>query len=145
MIKHLLISCAIVLMAQPALAETVVAARTIRAQTVLTAGDLSTIEEDLPGTLSSIEEAIGQEARVMLYSGRPVSINDIGPAAIIERNQIVPLIYSHGGLRIAADGRALDRASVGDVVRVMNLSSKTTVSGVVAADGTIHVGGLATH
>ena len=29
---------------------------------------------------------------------------------------------------------------VGDVIRVMNLSSRTTVSGRIAADGSVHVG-----
>jgi flagellar basal body P-ring formation protein FlgA len=39
-----------------------------------------------------------------------------------------------------ADGRALGRAGIGDVVRVMNLGSRQTVSGLVLADGSIVVG-----
>ncbi|WP_321367628.1 flagellar basal body P-ring formation chaperone FlgA [uncultured Celeribacter sp.] len=132
-------------LAIPASAETVVAARTIRAQTILSASDLAMIEGNVPGAIATIDEAVGLEARVMLYTGRPISQADIGPAAIIDRNQIVSLVYNQGGLTISADGRAMSRASVGDVVRVMNLSSRTTVSGVVAPDGSIHVGGIAAH
>lgn len=145
MIKAILISLTLGLMAQSALADTVVATRTIRAKTVLSPSDLKTIAGDVPGAIAAIEDAVGLEARVVLYSGRPISLNDIGPAAVVERNQIVSLIYSQGGLVISADGRALGRAGIGDMVRVMNLGSRTTVSGVVAPDGTIHVGGLAAH
>ncbi len=48
--------------------------------------------------------------------------------------------YVNGPLRIVTDGRALDRAAAGEMVRVMNLASKQTVTGVVAADGSIEVG-----
>ncbi len=144
MTKHLFMIVALWL-AYPAGADTVVATRTIRAQTLLTAADLAVVEGKHPGAITTIDDAIGLEARVMLYTGRPISRSDIAPAAIIARNQIVPLVYSQGGLSITAEGRALDRAAVGDFVRVMNLSSRTTVSGVVAPDGSIHVGGTPSH
>ena len=48
--------------------------------------------------------------------------------------------YASGPLRIVTDGRALDRAAAGELVRVMNLASKQTVTGMVAADGSIEVG-----
>lgn len=123
----------------PVAAETVVAARTIRAQTILTPEDLALIETDIPGMVRALSGAIGQEARVALYSGRPIGPADIGPAAIIERNQIVPLIYEHGGLVISAEGRALDRAGAGEMVRVINTTSRKTVFGHVAVDGSVHI------
>ena len=48
--------------------------------------------------------------------------------------------YMRGPLRIVTEGRALDRAAVGQPVRVMNLASRQTVSGTVAEDGSIEVG-----
>lgn len=144
MMKPLFITV-VVLAGLPAAADTVVAARTIRAQSILTVEDVTVIDGDRPGTFVTIDEVVGLEARVMLYSGRPISTADIGPAAIVERNQIVSLVYNNGGLTITADARALGRAGPGDMLRVMNLSSKTTVSGVVAPDGSVHVGGLSSH
>jgi flagella basal body P-ring formation protein FlgA len=67
-------------------------------------------------------------------------LGQIGPPALVERNSIVRMNYSRGPLRIVTDGRALDRAAVGETVRVMNLSSKQTVTGTVAPDGSIEVG-----
>lgn len=122
-------------------AETVVAARTIRSQAILTPADLTIIAKTIPGTLETAEQAVGLETRVVLYAGRPIRPGDVGPPAIIERNQIVTLLYRRGGLSIAAEARALGRAGVGDMLRVMNLASRTTVSGTVRADGTVTVGG----
>jgi flagella basal body P-ring formation protein FlgA len=81
--------------------------------------------------------AIGQEAQVTLYAGRPIRAEDIGPPAIIERNQIVPLAYGSGGLSILTEGRAMARGGAGDVIRVMNLESRTTVTGQIQPDGTV--------
>lgn len=137
-----LITAFLSLLPSVAVADTIVAARTIRAQTILSPSDLSMVQGDVPGALISPDEAIGLEARVVLYSGRPIMAGDVGPAAIIERNQIVKLVYSTGTLSISADARALGRAGPGDVLRVMNLTSKSTVSGIVAPDGSVYVGGL---
>jgi flagella basal body P-ring formation protein FlgA len=59
---------------------------------------------------------------------------------VVERNQIVPISFLSGGLAIKAEGRALARGGVGDVIRVMNLQSRTTVSGQIAPDGQVLVG-----
>ncbi|MBL3568959.1 flagella basal body P-ring formation protein FlgA [Rhodovulum sulfidophilum] len=124
----------------PAGADILVATRSVRGQTILGPGDVAVIEGDVVGTLIAPEEAIGQEARVNLYAGRPIRVTDVGPPAIIERNQIVTLRFRSGGLVIAADARALDRAGVGDALRVMNLASRNTVTGFVAPDGSVVVG-----
>lgn len=141
--KHLLlISLAAACVAAQASADAVVATRTIRAQTVLSTEDLAVISDTIPGALVSMTDAIGLETRTTLYAGRPVRPADIGPAAMIERNQIVQLEFISQGLRISAEARALGRAGVGDMVKVMNLSSKSTVSGVVTDRGTVRVGSL---
>lgn len=137
-----LIAAILTLASNAALAETIVATRTIRAQTLLAPSDLQAVQGDVPGALITIDEAVGLEARVVLYSGRPIMAGDVGPAAIIERNQIVKLIYAVGTLSISADARALARAGPGDMLRVMNLTSKSTVSGIVAPNGSVYVSGL---
>lgn len=123
----------------PAAAQTVLAARTVRSQTILTPGDLKLSEIQVPGAFSSLDEILGQEARVVLYAGRPIRIEDVGPPAIIERNQLVTLLYSRNGLTIATEARALSRAGVGDRIKVMNLASRSTITGTVRADGIISV------
>lgn len=122
------------------LSDTLVAATTIRAQTVLGPDHIARVDETVPGGLSDPEAVIGQEARVVLYAGRPIRAVDLGPPALVDRNQIVPLVYRSGALAIVTEGRALDRAAVGERVRVLNLSSRNTVVGALDAQGRVLVG-----
>ena len=125
----------------PAAADTLVATRTIRPATPIGPADVALVAEVHPGALSDPADVLGMEARVALYPGRPIRPGDVGPAAVVERNGIVPLVFRRGGLTILAEGRALGRGAPGETVRVMNLSSRSTVSGVIGADGSVHVAG----
>lgn len=140
--KHsaLILFLAVSIQGQALNAETLVASRTLRAQTVLTYQDLALVPGTTPGALFSPDQAEGLEAKVTLYAGRPIRAGDLAPPALIERNQIVTLFYHNQGLRIATEARALGRAAEGDVLRVMNLSSRSTVSGTVDRHGRVVVG-----
>lgn len=120
--------------------ESVVAAGTIRSQQIIRAADVMLIEDEIAGALRQVESAIGLEARVNIYAGRPVRPGDLGPPAMVDRNEIVTLRYQAGGLLIVTEGRALDRAATGERVRVQNLSSRTAVTGRVIGPGLIDVG-----
>lgn len=99
------------LAAPPALAETLIAARTIRPQEVLLDTDVVVTAANVPGALTRPAEAVGMEARVAIYAGRPIRPGDLGPPAIVERNALVTLRYAANGLSIAAEGRALAAAA----------------------------------
>ena len=120
-------------------AETVVASRNIRAKTKLQQADLAMLNETIPGAISSASDALGLETRVTLYEGRPIRSSDLREPAIIERNQIVPLLFSKGVLAIGTEGRSLERASAGDTIRIMNLSSRSVVFGTVDENGRVFV------
>ncbi|KIC18311.1 MULTISPECIES: flagellar basal body P-ring formation chaperone FlgA [unclassified Leisingera] len=123
----------------PAWAEYLVPLRTIRAKAIVNAEDLALKKGEILGALSDPSDVIGMEARVALYAGRPMRPGDIGPPAIVERNDLVTLIFRQGGLTIAAEGRALGRGAAGEALRVMNLSSRTTVTGRITNDGSVEV------
>jgi flagellar basal body P-ring formation protein FlgA len=123
-----------------AAAESVIALRTIQAQSVVSEADLDHVDAVIPGAISDVALVIGQEARVTIYAGRPIRATDFGAPTLVDRNQIVPLIYAAGGLQIITEGRALGRGGAGDVIRVMNIASRSTVSGVVTDTGTVRVG-----
>lgn len=134
-----LVATLLVLSANTVLADILVPLRTIRAREVISAADLAVKTADVPGALSDPALLVGQEARIALYPGRPVRPGDVGPPAIVGRNDLVTLVFSNAGLHIAAEGRALGRGGEGDTIRAMNLSSRTTVTGRIMADGSIEV------
>jgi len=134
-----ILSLLIALMAQTALADILVPLRTIRAKEIIQATDLTFKSVVMPGALSDANLVVGMEARVALYPGRPLHAGDIGPPAIIDRNDLVILTYRQGGLLITTEGRSLGRGSEGEIIKVMNLASRTTVTGRINANGSVEV------
>lgn len=132
----------ILLFPTAALGDSLVAARVIKANTAVVAEDVMLVAADIPGALSDPLQAIGQESRIAIYPGRPVFGTNLGPAAAVERNQIVTLTYRVGGLAIRTEGRALARGGVGEIIEVMNLSSRTKITGRIDAGGGISTGPL---
>lgn len=122
-------------------AETLVATRLIRATEVIGPGDVTRAAPAVAGAASAPDQVIGLETRVAIYPGRPVRLADLGPAAVIERNEIVRMVYRQGGLMILSDGRAMARAALGDRITVMNLASRQSVQGIVASSGLVEVAG----
>jgi flagella basal body P-ring formation protein FlgA len=137
--RRLLLSAALLLPWSAAAADTVLAARTIPARSIIGPADVVVHASDVAGTISRPDMVIGMEARVALYAGRPIRMGDIGMPAIIERNDIVTLQYTGHGIAIATEGRALGRAAAGDVLRVMNLNSRATVTARIGEDGIAYV------
>ena len=125
--------------AVPASADTLVAVRTIRAGEVIGAADVRPGAQSVPGALADALDAVGREARQILYAGQPVRAADLADPAVVERNGLVVLIYDRHGVFIRTEGRALGRGAVGARIRVMNLASRSTVTATVAAPGRVTV------
>ena len=127
------------LLSSQAIADIVVPTRTIRAASIISDVDVTLAGGSLVNAFDRTSDVIGQEARTTLYAGRPVLLNDVGPPAVIARNQIVPLRFLGSGLVIMTEGRSLDRGGVGDRIRIMNLSSRSMLFGQIQADGVVQV------
>ena len=135
-----ILACLIALaLPQSGLADVVVPVQTIRAKSVITEADLLIRPNQMIGAISDPSEIVGMEARISLYAGRPIRPGDLRTPAVIERNQLVKLTYQTGSLTIVAEARALDRASPGELIKVMNLSSRTTLTARVLPDGSLKV------
>lgn len=114
------------------------AARTLPAGSVIGAGDLRVVDTDRPG-LTDPSAAIGMQTRITIYEGRPLHANMLQAPRVVGRNQIVRLRFQRGGLRIDTEGRALSDGAAGELIRVMNMGSRSTVTAQVLPDGTLAV------
>jgi flagella basal body P-ring formation protein FlgA len=137
--KHWLISLTLLISAQTAAADIVVTTRTLRPGDLISLSDLGLTSGERADSFDRIVDVVGQEVRVALYPNRPIHFDQIGAPALVDRNQIVSLRYLGKSLMITTDGRSLERGGVGDRVRIMNLSSRSTLFGIVQADGSIAV------
>ena len=63
--------------ANSAVADTVMAARTIKAHSVLAAADLRIEADTTPDAATALSEVVGLEAKVVLYAGRPVALEHL--------------------------------------------------------------------
>jgi flagella basal body P-ring formation protein FlgA len=79
------------------------------------------------------------QARKQLRAGQALKIADLAKPDLVQRDQSVTLIYESTGLYLTIRGKALEGGTEGDVVSVMNLQSKRTVSGVVTGRGQVSV------
>ena len=132
-------ACLLFLMAQSALAQAVVVTETVRAREIISAEILAISDQPARGAVTDMHRLIGQEAKVALYPGRRIFSRDFGPPALVSRNEIVPLVFHRGGLRIETEARLLERGSAGQRVRVMNLSSRATLIGTLRPDRVVEV------
>ena len=130
----------LLLLAGPAWADSVISTRVIRAGAIIGPDDLDILPRTIQGAFDHTEDLVGLEARRMIYPGRPILYDQVGSPALVDRNQIVQISFAAHGLAITTEGRALGRAGAGEDVRVLNLSSRITVSGIVQPDGSVRVG-----
>jgi flagella basal body P-ring formation protein FlgA len=129
----------ILLCASPAWADSVVATRSIPPGAVISAEDVTLVAMDVPDALNALKDAIGQIAPSGLNAGHLVRADQITPQLRIQRNAVVALTLRSGGLEIQTEGRALAEGGVGDVIAIMNLSSRTRISGRINSDGSVLV------
>jgi flagella basal body P-ring formation protein FlgA len=85
------------------------------------------------------DRAVGMQARRQLRAGQALRTADLAKPDLVQRDQSVTLIYEASGLYLTIRGKAQDSGTEGDVINVLNLQSKRTVSGVVTGRGQVSV------
>lgn len=83
------------------------------------------------------DDIIGQEAVRNIRAGRPLMENYIRVKPTVRKGDVVPLRYVTSGILLLAQGRVLEDAVAGDMVRLMNIDSRKTLQGRVLEGGTI--------
>ncbi len=84
-------------------------------------------------------ELEGQEARRTLRPGAPLRRLDVKIPAVISKNEIVTVFYSRPGITLAARGRALEDATQGAALRILNLQSNRVIEATAEAPGRARV------
>src|SRR6266851_1017642 len=122
--------------------EAAVLARGIERNEVIKASDVVVERRpkaEVGGDVASRDRAVGMQARKQLRAGQALKVADIAKPDLVQRDQNVTLTYEATGLYLTIRGKALENGTEGDVVSVLNLQSKRTVSGVVSGRGQVSV------
>ncbi len=122
--------------------EAAVLARGVERNEILKSSDVvlerrpkSEVGNDVAGR----DNAVGMQARRQLRAGQALRAADLAKPDLVTRDQNVTLIYESSGLYLTIRGKALEGGTEGDVVNVLNLQSKRTVSGIVVGRGQVSV------
>ncbi len=83
--------------------------------------------------------AIGMQTRKPLRAGQVVHAADLVRPDMVQRDQMVTLVYQTEGLLLTMRAKALEGGSEGDAVSVMNIQSKRTLQGIVTGPGQVTV------
>ena len=108
------------------------------ANEVIRAGETISVDNASPenGPLSIEDEAlIGKQVRRTVYVGKPITRSNTREPYVVKRNQSVTVKYVSGSLEITMSGRAMENASVGEMVSIMNSSSRELINGIVTQEG----------
>lgn len=122
--------------------EAAVLTRTIERNEMLKSSDV--VVERRPkaevGTDAAVRDrAVGMQARRQLRAGQAIRAADLAKPDLVQRDQNVTLIYEAPGIYLTMRGKALENGTEGDVVNVMNLQSKRTLSGTVTGRGQVSI------
>lgn len=85
------------------------------------------------------DRAVGMQARRQLRAGVPLRNADVVKPDLVQRDQAVTLIYEAAGIYLTGRGKAIEGGAEGDIVSVMNLLSKRTVTGTVTGRGQVTI------
>lgn len=81
----------------------------------------------------------GMVPRRQLKAGEPIRNADLAKPILVEKNQLVTVIYHSSGLTLSMRGRAQGAGTMGEAVRVQNPQSKRIVEGVVSGQAQITI------
>lgn len=117
----------------------IVALRALPAGSVVTAEDVRLVGPGGHSDVDALAAIVGKETRRLIPVGATLNDRDVRAETLVQRNGVVRMEFTKGALSITAEGRALSSGAHGEIVKVMNLESRVTVSAVVIGRGKVAV------
>jgi len=121
----------------------VVAARPLGTGRALEAGDLLEREGNLAALpqniLTAASQAIGKSLKNSVAEGQPLRVDLLVTPSVIRQGDKVRLVAKGQGFSISSEGRAMNNASEGELVRVQAANGQI-VNGRALAGGVVEVG-----
>ena len=122
--------------------ETAVLMRDVERGDILKSSDVAVERRpkaEITGEAAGRDRAVGMQVRRGIRSGQPLKAADLVKPDLVQRDQTVTLVFQSAGLYLTVRGKSLDNGTEGDVVNVLNLQSKRTVSGTVIGRGQVAI------
>jgi len=110
---------------------------------VLTEDDLVLSEKDLSrikyGYFIDTDYLIGKQLRRRLPQNKIIKSNYIKNQTLVKRGENVSIVAENSGYSVKMTGTALSSGSLGDRIRVKNISSKRIIEGTIKRAGVVSI------
>lgn len=90
---------------------------------------------------TSVDQLIGKTLQRPSRAGMMLKATDVADPEVVTRNQAVTVYFRNGPMTLTVKGQALNSASLGQPVAVLNSLSKKVVNGVATASGAVEIKG----
>ena len=121
-----------------------VLARPVAAGQEITGADIAWISQRAdrlrPDAILDPTDMIGMETRRALRPNEPLRGYDLQRPLMVERGDLVTLMFEVPGIQLTVRARAMEDAADGEVARFVNLQSNRTVEALVDGPGRARVG-----
>jgi len=126
-----------------ALAEMVVATRTLERGEVVGESDVALARRDLAHVrgrfCGKLEEVLGMRVKSAVRGNSPLRGDYLERLPIVKSGQLVTIVVENEAVRITAAGRAKGAGALGDTITVQNLSSQKDLAARVVDATTVRV------
>lgn len=138
------VSWSIYVRAKLAVYETVVAtSRPLNRGGRVAASDVELLREDVTrlssGYYTRTEDVVGMEVRRSVRAGMVLNRSLVKAPIMIKRGETVVIIADTGSVQVRMEGKALDAGAKGEIIEVLNRSSKQRLEAEVVSPGVVQV------
>ena len=117
--------------------------RHLDVETIINQDDLEMQMMDdsrLPATvLRDPKSILGMAAKTPLEAGKPIYKHNLTTPLWVKRNDAVVVRVVTKNITLTAQGRAMENGSEGETIRVLNISSRKVIEGVVTGKGDVSI------
>ena len=96
----------------------------------------------VPGLVTDPADLVGKQSKGTIKAGVGITRAQVREPYSVVRNKPVTVRYLQGPMSLTVQGRALDNAAKGDLVRVRNTKSGEILEGMVLSEQLVEVKGL---
>jgi flagella basal body P-ring formation protein FlgA len=92
-----------------------------------------------PSTITDPAQLTGMEAVRNLDAFQPINRLHVRVSPVIARGSTVTIRFVKGGVELTSKGQAMEDGRLGQSIRVLNPSSRTTLVGTVQPNGVVEI------
>ena len=91
------------------------------------------------GAIRDLKDVVGKVVNRGIGQNRPVLEQHLAGGSLVKRGKVVTIIAESNGVRVSTMGETNENAYVDDTVKVTNLASKKTVTGILVDENTVRI------